>query len=142
MPCKCSSEHVESRFDKLAKSFPVKIQLFLAKVQKRRKTNCSRVIFWSFSSVHLDFDRPDDFFCQIQKKFTQSLEKHDTTINYFITFSQSLAEDTWNALSVNLLNIFAKSWILSLRDWTRSNNYITLQKSLQTFRWTRRLSFW
>ena len=39
-------------------------------------------------------------------------------------------------------NFFAKSWILSLRDRKRPNNYFSLQKNLQTFRWTRRLQFW
>ena len=37
---------------------------------------------------------------------------------------------------------FTKSWILSLRDRKRPNNYFSLQKKLQTFRWTRRLQFW
>ena len=45
---KCSSGHVESSFDNLDKNLPVKIQVFLVKVQKRRKTNCSRVFFEIF----------------------------------------------------------------------------------------------
>ena len=36
---------------------------------------------------------------------------------------------------------FAKSWIFSPRDRKRSNNYVSLQKNLQTFRWTHRLQF-
>ena len=42
---KCSSGHVESSFDNPAKNVRVKIQVFFVKVQKRRKTNCSRVFF-------------------------------------------------------------------------------------------------
>ena len=41
--CKCSSGHVEKGFENPAKNFPVKIQVFLFKVQKRRKTNYSIV---------------------------------------------------------------------------------------------------
>ena len=37
---------------------------------------------------------------------------------------------------------FAKIWLLSLRDQKRSKNYSPLQKSLKTFRCTRRLQFW
>ena len=42
----------------------------------------------------------------------------------------------------NLPNFFAKIWLLSLRDQKRSKNYSSLQKSLKTFRYTRRLQFW
>ena len=50
---KGSSGHVESSFDKTAKNFPVKLQVFLVKVQEKRKTNFSRVFFDVFRSVHL-----------------------------------------------------------------------------------------
>ena len=42
----------------------------------------------------------------------------------------------------NLPKFFAKIWLLSLRDQKRSKNYYSLQKSLKTFRCTRRLQFW
>ena len=86
--CKCSSGHVESSCDNPAKNFPVKMQFFLVKFRKRRKTNFSRVFFWRFSSVHLDhcFDTPDYLFSQNQKELTQSSEKDDNSINYFYHF--------------------------------------------------------
>ena len=48
-----SSGHVESSFDNPAKNFPVKLQVFLVKVQEKRKTNFSKVFFDVFPSVHL-----------------------------------------------------------------------------------------
>ena len=59
--CKCSTGHVESILDNPAKNFTAKTQVFLVKIQKRRKTNCSTVLFDVFSSVHLDycFNTPD-----------------------------------------------------------------------------------
>ena len=143
--CNCSSGYVKSSFDNPARNFPVKIQVSLVKIQKKdRKTNFSRPFFvTSFLCIfRLLFRHTWLIFYQNHKKLTQSTKKDDTSINYIITFSQSLAEDTWNALLVTLLNIFAKSWILSLREWTRSTNYVSLQKNLQIFRWTRRLPFW
>ena len=42
----------------------------------------------------------------------------------------------------NLPKFFAKIWLLSLGDQKRSKNYSSLQKSLKTFRCSRRLQFW
>ena len=50
---KGSFVHVESSFDNPAKNFPVKLQVFLVKVQEKRKTNFSWVFFDVFPSVHL-----------------------------------------------------------------------------------------
>ena len=85
---KCFSGHIKSSFDNPTKNFPVKIQVFLVKVQKRRKTNCSRVFFRSFYYVHLDyrFDTPDYFFAKIRNKLTQSPKRDDNSTNYFYHF--------------------------------------------------------
>ena len=85
---KCFSGHVKSSFDNPAKNFPVKIQVFLVKVQKKTENQLFTSIFWSFFSVHLDycFDTPEYFFAKIRKKFTQSSEKDDNSINYFYHF--------------------------------------------------------
>ena len=86
--CKCSSGHVESGFDNPAENFPVKTQVFLFKVQKRRWSNCSRVFF--VTSFHcmfrLLFRNNWLIFYQNQKKLTQSPEKDDKSINYFCHF--------------------------------------------------------
>ena len=84
----CFSGHVKSSFDNPAKNFPVKVEVFLVKVQKRRKTNCSRVSFRSLYSLHLDycFDTPDYFFPKIRKKLTQSPKRVDNSTNYFYHF--------------------------------------------------------
>ena len=87
---KCCSEvvysgHVERSFDNIDKNLPVKIQVFLVKVQRRRKTNFFKSLFWHFSTVHLSycFDKPDCFFCQNQKKLNQSSKKDVNIMNYF-----------------------------------------------------------
>ena len=128
------SGHVESSFDNPAKNIPGKIHFFCQSPKKSKKTNCSRVFHWSFSNVHLDycFDTPDISFCQNRKKNALKVrKKDDNIINYLIAFSQSLVEGTWNALLVNLLEFFAKSWILSPRDRKCSNNYVSLQKTFK-----------
>ena len=85
---KCFSGHVKSSFDNPTKNFPVKIQVFLVKFQKSRKTNCSRVFFRSLYSLHLDycFDTPDYFFAKIRKKLIQSPKRDDNSTNYFSHF--------------------------------------------------------
>ena len=50
---KGSFGHVESSFDNPVKNLPVKLQVFLVKVQEKRKTNLSWVFFDVFPSVHL-----------------------------------------------------------------------------------------
>ena len=68
--CNWSSGHVESSFDNPAKKIPVKIHVFLVKVQKRRKTVCSTVIFSTFflCTLRLCFETPDYFFLSKSKK--------------------------------------------------------------------------
>ena len=85
---KCSSGNVESSFDNPATNFPVKMQFFLVKFRKRRKTIFSRVFFWRFSLCTLDycFDTTDKFFCRNQKKLTQSPKRDDDSINCFCHF--------------------------------------------------------
>ena len=46
---KCFSGHVKSSFDNRTKNFPVKIQVFLVKVQKRRKTIVQEYFFEVFT---------------------------------------------------------------------------------------------
>ena len=123
---KCFSGHVKSSFDNRTKNFPVKIQVFLVKVQKRRKTNCSRVFFRSFYSVHLDycFDTPEYFFAKIRNKLTQSPRRDVNSTNYFYHFFLKVLlrtremhfEEPWQ-------KFFAIRRLLSLRYRKRSNNY-------------------
>ena len=105
--CKCSSAHVESSSGNPAKIFPVKIQLFLVEVQKRRKFIFSREFFWRFSLCTLDycFDTPDNyFFGKIRKNSIKVSKEMMIVLFTFITFSQSFAEDTWKALLATLPN--------------------------------------
>ena len=133
---KCCSEvvysgHVERSFDNLDKNLPVKIQVFLVKVQKRRKTNFFKSLFRHFSTVQLSycFDKPDFFFAKIRKNSIKVLKKMLILWITFITFSQSSAEDTWNLLLATCHKFFAKRRLLSLRDRKRWNNYSSLQKT-------------
>ena len=106
--CKCSSAHVESSSGNPAKIFPVKIQLFLVEVQKRRKFIFSREFFWRFSLCTLDycFDTPDNcFFVKIRKNSIKVPKEMMIVLFTFITFSQSFAEDTWKALLATLPNV-------------------------------------
>ena len=100
---KCFSGHVKSSFDNPTKNFPVKIEVFLVKVQKRRKTNCSRVFFRSFYSVHLDycFDTPDYFFAKIRNKLTQSPKREDNSTIYFYHFFSKFC---WGHVKCTLKN--------------------------------------
>ena len=86
--CNWSSEHVESSFDKPAKKIPVKIHVFLVKVQKRRKTVRSTVNFSTFflCTLRLLFRHTWLFFCQNQKKLTQSPKKDDNSKYNFCHF--------------------------------------------------------
>ena len=143
--CNCSSGHVESSFDNPAKKIPLKKHVLLVKVPKRRKTFCSTVNFSSFflSTLRLLLRHTWLFFCQNQKNLTQSPKKDDNSKNNFCHFFFKILLRTrempfWQPFH----KFFAKSWILSLRDRERSKNYFSLQKNLQTFRWTRRLQFW
>ena len=66
---KGSFGHVESSIDNPAKSFPVQLQVFLVKVQEKRKTNFSWVFFDVFSLCTLDycFDTPEIFLTKLEK---------------------------------------------------------------------------
>ena len=139
---KCFFGHVKCSFDNLAKNLPVKRQVFLVKVQKRRKTNCSRVFFWSFFSVHLDycFDTPDYFFAKIRKNSLEVLKKMIIVQINFIIFSQSFAEDTWNALWRNLAKVFCHKTVTFAQISKRIKQLLfslLSKKNLKTFRCTR-----
>ena len=86
--CKCSSGHVKSSFDNIAKIFPAKKQVFLVKVRKKRKTICSKVSFLTFflCSLRLLFQHTWLFFWLNQKKLTQSPKKDENSLNYFYNF--------------------------------------------------------
>ena len=100
---KCFSGHLKSSFGNPTKNFPVKIQIFLVKVQKRRKTNCSRVFFRSFYSVRLAycFDTPDYFFAKIRNKLTQSPKRDENSTNYFYHFFSKFC---WGHVKCTLKN--------------------------------------
>ena len=126
--CKFSSGHVESSFDNIAKNFPVKTQVFFfSKSKKRRKTNCSSVFFWRFSCVHLDycFDTPDWFFCQNQKKLTQSPKKDVISINHFHHFFSKFCWGHAKSTFSNLPELFL-SKVRYFRSETKNNQTITL----------------
>ena len=119
----CFCGHVKSSFDNPAKNFPVKIEVFLVKVQKRRKTNCSRVSFRSLYSLHLDyyFNTPDYFFAKIRKKLTQSPKRDDISTNYCSHFFSKFCWGHFNEPYQRFF--FAIKRLLSLRYRKRSNNY-------------------
>ena len=85
---KGSSGHVETSFDKTAKNFPVKLQVFLVKVQEKQKTNFSRVFFDVFHSVHLITvsTRLNIFLPKSEKTSLKNPKRHDDSINYFYHF--------------------------------------------------------
>ena len=145
---KCSSGNVENSFDNPAKNFPVKMQFFLVKFQKRRKTNFSRVFFWRFSLCTLDycFDTPDNFFCQNQKKLTQSPKIDDDSINYFCYFFSKFCWGHVKCTFSNAANChiyFAKRWFFfTQRQKTIKQILSSPKKDIKTFRCTRRLQFW
>ena len=97
---KGSFGHVESSFDKTAKISPVKLQLFLVKFQEKRKTNFSRVFFEVFRSVHLITvsTHLTIFFDKIRKNSFKVPREMMIVLITFVIFSQSFAEDTWNAI--------------------------------------------
>ena len=139
---KCFFGHVKCSFDNLAKNLPVKRQVFLVKVQKRRKTNCSRVFFLNFflCTLRLLFRHTWLFFCQNQKEFTRSPKKDDNSKNYFIIFSQSFAEDTWNALWRTLAKVFCHKTVTFAQISKRIKQLLfslLSKKNLKTFRCTR-----
>ena len=142
--CKFSSRHVESTFDNIAKNFAVKTQVLLSKSKKRRKTNCSRVFFWRLSCVHLDycFDTPDYFFCQNQKKLTESPKKDVISINHFHHFFSKFCWGHVKSTFSNLPEIFL-SKVGYFRSETENNQTITLlSKKTQNVRCTHRLQLW
>ena len=142
---KCFSGHVKSSFDNPAKNFPVKIQVFLVKLQKRRKTNCSRVFFRSLYSLHLDycFDTPDHFFAKIRKKLTQSPKRDDNSTNYFSHFFWKFCWGHFNEPYQRFF--FAIRRLLSIRFRKRSKNYSLVFSPEKTLKRTaapaRRLQF-
>ena len=145
LPCNWSSGHVESSFDNPAKKFPLKKTRFSCQSPKRRKTICSTVNFSTFflCTLRLLLRHTWLFLCQNQKKLTQSPKKDDNSKNNFYHFFFKILLRTrempfWQPFQ----QFLAKSWILSLRDRKSSDDYFSLQKNLQTFRWTRRLQFW
>ena len=142
--CKFSSGHVESSFDNIAKNFPVKTQVLLSKSKKRRKTNCSRVFFWPFSCVHLDycFDTPDYFFCQNQKKLTESPKKDVISINHFHHFFSKFVEDTWKALLATCQKFFCQKLVTFAQKPKITKQLLFSPKKPQNVRCTHRLQLW
>ena len=86
--CKCSTGHAESIFDKPAKNFPAKTQVFLVKIQKRRKTNCSTVIFEVFflCTLRLLLQHTWLIFLPESEKLIESPKGVDNSENYFDHF--------------------------------------------------------
>ena len=111
--CKFSSGHVESSFDNIAKNFPVKTQVFLSKSKKRRKTNCSRVFYLTFflCTVRLLFRHTWLFFCQNQKKLTQSPKKDVININHFHHFSSKFCWGHVKSTFSNLPEFFCQKLV-------------------------------
>ena len=132
--CKCSSGHVEGSIDNIARNFAAKTQVFLVKVQKRRKNKCSRVFFSTLflCTLRFMFRHTWLFFCQKQKKLTRSPKKDDTSINYFHHFFSKFC---WGHVKCIFSNLpyffFAKRWLLSLRNRKGPNNYSSLRKKPQ-----------
>ena len=144
---KCSSGNVKSSSDKPEKNFPVKMQFFLVKFQKRRKTNFLRVFFDVFPSVHLITvsTHLTIFLSKSEKKLTQSPKRDDARINYFCYFFSEFCYGHVKCTFSNPIkchNFFAKRRLFSLREQKRSNNYYSLQKNIKTFRCIRGLQFW
>ena len=132
---KCFSGHVKSSFDNPTENFPVKIQVFLVKFQKRRKTNCSGVFFRSLHSQHLDycFDTPDYFFAKIRKKLIQSPKRDDNSTNFFSHFFSKFCWGHFNEPYQRFF--FAIRRLLSIRYRKRSNNYslvVSPEKTLKS----------
>ena len=86
--CKCSTGQVESIFDNPGKNFPAKIQDFLVKIQKRRKTNCSTIFFWYFflCTLRLLFQLTWLIFSPKSEKTHWKSKRDDNTENYFNYF--------------------------------------------------------
>ena len=130
---KGSSGHVETSFDKTAKNFPVKLQVFLVKVQEKRKTNFSRVFLTFFALYTWLLFRHTwlFFFDKIRKKLTRSPKRDDDSINYFCHFFSKFC---WGHVNCTFSNtakchtFFVRRRFFSLRDRKRSNKYSSLQK--------------
>ena len=139
---KCFSGHVKSSFDNPTKNFPVKIQVFLVKVQKRGKTNCSRVFFSKFllCTLRLLFRHTWLFF--LPKSEINSLKVPKEMIIVQITFiilSQSFAEDTWNALWRTLAKVFCHKTVTFAQISKRIKQLLfslLSRKNLKAFRCT------
>ena len=144
---KCSSGHVESSFDKIAKNFPAKLQVFLVKVQEKRKTNFSRVFFEVFRSVHLITVSTHliIFFDKIRKNSVKVPKEMMIVLITFVIFSQSFAEDTWNALLATLpsaIYFLSKDGFFHSETENDQTNTLLSKKHIKTFRCNRRLQFW
>ena len=143
--CKCSSGHVESSIDNIARKFAAKTQVFLVKVQKRRKNKCSRVFFSTLflCTLRFMFRHTGLFFCQKQKKLTRSPKKDDTSINYFHHFFSKFCWGHVKCIFSNLPYFFLPKDGY-FRSETEKDRTITLlsEKNLKTFRCTHRLQLW
>ena len=143
---KGSFGHVESSFDNPAKNFPVKLRVFLVKVQEKRKTNFSWVFFDVFPSVHFDycFDTPEHIFTKIRENSTQNPKRDDASVKYFYHFFSKFC---WGHVKFTFSNP-AKCQVFSqirfFRSETKKDQTIILlsKKNIRTFRCTRRLHFW
>ena len=141
--CKCSTGHVESIFDNTAKNFHAKTQVFLVKIQKRRKTNCSTVFLTLFlCTLRLLFQHPWLFFFAKIRKNSFKVIKEMIIVKITLIIFLKVLLRTREMQFIKLTKFFAKIWLLSLMEQKRSENYSSLQKSLKTFRCSRRLQFW
>ena len=144
---KGSSGHVESMFDKAAKNLAVKLQVFLVKFQEKRKTNFSRDFLTIFALyTWLPFRHTWLFFFdKIRKNSLKVPKEMMIVLITFVIFSQSFAEDTWNALLATLPSAI---YFLSKHGFFRSEtendqtNTLLSKKNIKTFRCNRRLQFW
>ena len=109
------------------------MQFFLVKFQKKTKNQFFKSIFWTFFPLYtwVLFRHTWQFFCQNQKNSLKVPKEMIIVLITFVIFSQSFAEDTWNALLATLpsaIYFLPKDGFFSLRDWKRSNKYSSLQK--------------
>ena len=83
----------------LPKTFMQIHRFFLSKSKKDEKPIVQQ-FFWHYSCVHSDycFNTPDYFFAKIRKNSFKVPKEMIIVKITLISFSQSIAEDTWNAL--------------------------------------------
>ena len=112
---------------------------------KKTKNQLFNSFFWRFflCTLRLLFQHTRLIFLpKSEKKLIESPKRDDNSEYYINRFFLRTLLRTREMHFINLPIFFAKIWSLSLRDQKRSENYSSLQKSLKTFRCSRRLQFW